>query len=118
MTERLLALAGSFVFCLGLAAVGTEPPINVAGKWKMIFLKRRGGASVKTLTLNQKAEELLGTVRDEGGTIPVRGSITGNSIHLSGKHMVTVEFDATIEKGKMTGTMRVLSLNPDFSPIS
>ena len=90
--------------------------VNVAGTWDMRVLKRRGGTQNWTLMLEQNGTRLSGTINSEGGDLPVNGTIEGRNISLSAERFgVTVEFPATFNGDTMTGTMRVLTVNRQWT---
>lgn len=89
--------------------------INVAGIWEMNVQKRSGTLSW-TLKLEQHGEQLTGVINSEGGDLPVTGTIKGQAINLSAKRFgVTVEFPAILNGDTMTGTMRALTVNRQWT---
>ena len=88
--------------------VGTA---DLNGVWAMSVEKRRGGAQEWTLTLRQEGEKLEGSIRSEGGDLPVTGTVKGRAVELSAKRMgATVEFPATFDGEQLAGTMRALTV--------
>jgi len=89
--------------------------INIAGAWEMSVQKRSGTLSW-TLKLEQHGEQLTGVINSEGGDLPVTGTIKGQAINLYAKRFgVTVEFPATLNGDTMTGTMRALTVNRQWT---
>ncbi len=89
--------------------------INIAGTWEMSVQKRSGTLSW-TLKLEQHGEQLTGVINSEGGDLPVTGTIKGQAINLYAKRFgVTVEFPATLNGDTMTGTMRALTVNRQWT---
>ncbi len=89
--------------------------INVAGTWEM-SVQKRSGTLTWTLKLEQHGERLTGVINSEGGDLPVTGTIKGQAINLSAKRFgVTVEFPATLDGDTMTGTMRALTINRQWT---
>ena len=124
----IIALVVQVKFCKGrVGPEGTQPrasptprppgsQIDVTGRWEMSVPKRSGGAQTWTLRLEQHGEALTGVITSEGGDLPVSGIIKGQAITLSAKRYgVTVEFPGIVEGETMTGTMRVLSVNKQWS---
>ena len=61
-------------------------------------------------------EQLTGVINSEGGALPVAGTIKGPAIDLSAKRFgVTVEFAAILNGDTMTGTMRVVTVNRQWT---
>lgn len=89
--------------------------INIAGTWEMSVQKRSGTLSW-TLKLEQHGEQLTGVINSEGGDLPVTGTIKGQAINLYAKRFgVTVEFPASLNGDTMTGTMRALTVNRQWT---
>ncbi len=89
--------------------------INVAGIWEM-SVQKRSGTLIWTLKLEQHGEQLTGVINSEGGDLPVTGTIKGQAINLSAKRFgVTVEFPAILNGDTMTGTMRALTVNRQWT---
>jgi len=98
----MIALALSFV-----------EAADLAGKWTMTM---DGSASdrghIKTLTLIQTGDSLSGTLKDDGGTLKVSGSIDGDAMALTGKRLgVTVKVAGKISQNEMSGTLDILSIH-------
>jgi hypothetical protein len=124
----LIALVVQVKFCKGRIRPGVtqtgerqapRPPgsrSDVSGRWEMSIKKRSGETQTWTLTLEQNDEALKGVITSEGGDLPVSGTIKGQAVTLSAKRYgVTVEFPGTVEGDTMTGTMRALSVNRQWS---
>jgi len=89
--------------------------INVAGTWEM-SVQKRSGTLTWTLKLEQHGEQLTGVINSEGGDLPVTGTIKGQAINLSAKRFgVTVEFPAILDGNTLTGTMRALTVNRQWT---
>ena len=89
--------------------------ISIAGAWEM-SVQKRSGTQTWTLKLEQDGEHLTGIINSEGGDLPVTGTIKGQSINLSAKKFgVTVEFPAILKGDTMTGTMRALTVNRQWT---
>lgn len=89
---------------------------ELAGEWEMSVKKKRGGAQTWTLTLEQNGEALTGVINSEGGDLPVSGTVKGQSINLSARRFgVTVNFPATFDGTMMTGNMRVLAIDRQWT---
>src|SRR5262245_17839736 len=89
---------------------------SIAGTWDMSVQKKRGGAQIWTLKLEQNGEHLTGVITSEGGDLPVTGTINGKTINLSAKRFgVTVEFPAVLNGDIITGEMRVLTVKLQWS---
>ena len=101
---------------LALIAAGFEPAADLSGKWKMTVTTKKGKTHLKLLTLEQKGEELKGTLRDEGGELAMAGTVKDNVLELTGRRMgILVKLDGTVEKdNKMSGKFRVLSIEDDW----
>jgi len=100
----------------GRAPQPPGPRIDVSGKWEMSIKRRSGGTQTWTLTLEQNDEALTGVITSEGGDLPVSGTIRGRAVTLSAKRYgVTVEFPGTVEGDTITGTMRALSVNRQWT---
>lgn len=88
---------------------------SIAGTWEM-SVQKRSGTQTWTLKLEQDGEQLTGVINSEGGALPVTGTIKGQAINLSTKRFgVTVEFAAILNGDTMTGTMRVLTVNRQWT---
>lgn len=93
----------------------SNPTTNIAGSWEM-SVKKKSGTQTWTLMLKQDGEQLTGVINSEGGDLPVTGTIKGQTINLSAKRLgVTVEFPAILNGEIMTGTMRVLTVNREWT---
>lgn len=89
---------------------------DLAGQWEMSVRKKSGGTQTWTLTLEQRGEALTGVINSEGGDLPVSGTVKGQSVNLSARQFgVTVRFPATFDGTMMTGTMRVLAINRQWT---
>ena len=89
---------------------------DLAGTWEMSVRKPRGGTQTWTLTLEQNGEALTGVINSEGGDLPVSGTVKGQSINLSARRFgVTVNFPATFDGTIMTGNMRVLAIDRQWT---
>lgn len=103
------------------ALVNQNPPSldarsDLAGTWEMSVRKKRGGVQTWTLTLEQSGEALTGVINSEGGDLPVSGTVKGQSVNLSAQSFgVTVNFPATFDGTIMTGNMRVLAINRQWT---
>ena len=93
----------------------SDSTINVSGIWEM-SVQKRSGTQTWTLKLKQDGEQLTGVINSEGGDLPVAGTIKGQAINLSAKRFgVTVEFPAVLNGDTMTGEMRVLTVNRQWT---
>jgi hypothetical protein len=89
---------------------------ELAGTWEMSVKKKRGGVQTWTLTLEQSGEALTGVINSEGGDLPVSGTVKGQSIDLSARRFgVTVNFPATFDGTIMTGNMRALTVDMQWT---
>ena len=88
---------------------------SIAGTWEM-SVQKRSGTQTWTLKLEQDGEQLTGVINSEGGALPVAGTIKGPAINLSAKRFgVTIEFAAILNGDTMTGTMRVVTVNRQWT---
>lgn len=88
---------------------------SIAGIWEM-SVQKRSGTQTWTLKLEQNGEQLTGVINSEGGDLPVTGTIKGQTINLSARRFgVTVEFPAVLNGDIMTGTMRALTINRQWT---
>jgi len=91
-------------------------PVGLTGIWEMSVQKKSGGTQNWTLTLTQNGEALSGVIRSEGGDLPVSGAIKGEEISLSAKRFgTTVEFPAKFDGETMTGTMKALMIERQWT---
>ncbi len=89
--------------------------ISIAGTWEM-SVQKRNGTQTWTLKLEQDGERLTGVLNSEGGALPVTGTIKGQVVNLFAKRFgVTVEFLAICNGDTMTGSMRVLTVNRQWT---
>jgi hypothetical protein len=94
-------------------SLGSAP--NIAGVWEM-SLQKKSGTNTWTLKLEQDGERLSGIINSEGGDLPVSGTIKGQNISLSAKRFgVTVEFPGVLNGDTMTGKMKVLSVDRQWT---
>jgi len=92
------------------AASGSSDSTNVAGKWQMSW-QGRNGQRQGTLQLQQDGSQLTGTIAGERGSIPITGSINGNSVSFSaekqGNRSFKLLYTGTLEGDRMSGTVKV-----------
>jgi len=113
---RYLSLV--FVLVVGLTAgllaqdadSGSSQSPNVGGKWQMSW-QGRDGQKQGTLQLQQDGSQLTGTITGERGSMPVTGSVNGNSVsfsaELQGKGSIKLLYTGSLEGDKMSGTIQV-----------
>ncbi len=88
---------------------------SITGTWEM-SVQKRNGTQAWMLKLEQDGEQLTGIINSEGGDLPVTGTIKGQTINLSARRFgVTVEFPAILNGDTMTGTMRMLTVNRQWT---
>ncbi|MGA7382725.1 MAG: hypothetical protein WBX03_17885 [Terriglobales bacterium] len=107
----ILVLAFGLTTCLLAqdAAPGNSQPANVAGQWLMSW-QGRDGARQGKLQLQQDGSKLTGTLDGERGSMPVTGSLDGNTISFStqsqGRRNFTMVYTGTVDGDKITGTFQ------------
>jgi hypothetical protein len=64
---------------------GQEKAVDLSGRWTVAVTFEGGGGFRGTLTLTQRADRLEGTLVRGSGETPLKGSVSGKSIKLSGE---------------------------------
>ena len=109
-TSFLLALLlACGLLMLGQTIVAADTPANVAGTWEMTS-EGRNGPMTQTLTIQQDATTIKGTLSGPRGDTPFEGTVAGNKISFTVKRdtpngTFTLEYSATVDGDSMTGTI-------------
>ncbi|HXZ40249.1 MAG TPA: hypothetical protein VEG68_05870 [Terriglobales bacterium] len=92
-------------------------PAKVGGKWRIAWDVRLGTVR-GILILKQRASQVSGTFEENGKTHSLAGSIQGHSITFqvpfTGTYPFTIEFNGTIDRGKMSGTSASVGGGPVY----
>jgi hypothetical protein len=104
----LVLLLACGLLTLGRTIVAQETPANVAGTWQMTS-EGRNGPMTQTLTIQQDAATIKGTLNGPRGDTPFEGTVAGNKISFTIKRdspygPITMEYSATVDGDSMTGT--------------
>ena len=105
----LVLLLACGLLMLGRTIVAQETPANVAGTWQMTS-EGRNGPMTQTLTIQQDAATIKGTLSGPRGDAPFEGTVAGNKISFTIKRETpngtfTMEYSATVDGDSMTGTI-------------
>ena len=119
-TSFLLALLlGCGLLMLGGTIVAADTPANVAGTWTMTS-EGRNGPMTSTLTIQQDAATIKGTLTGPRGDAPFEGTVAGNKISFTIKRdtpngTFTMEYSATVDGDAMTGTIHSVRFDRKFT---
>ena len=97
MKRRLATVIGLVVAAFMVAVIAQS---NAAGEWNITATGAQG-TTTSTMTLEQDGETLTGTLNlAEGGSMPLKGMISGNAVNFSGE----LDAGGTLDGDELTGT--------------
>lgn len=79
IARHLLASAAALVLVTGVATAAPRLLADLTGKWE-VSVDTPGGAQPMTMTVDQKADSISGTVESPIGTAPMTGVVKGDSV--------------------------------------
>ncbi len=105
-----VAFVCALLLTAGWAARAADEFAKVAGTWEL-SMKGREGTITQTLTIEQDASKIKGTLKGERGDSDFEGTVTGNKISFTVKRdtprgEMTVEYAGTVDGDSIKGTMQ------------
>jgi hypothetical protein len=97
-----------------LARAQSESKVDVTGTW-LFDVQTDAGSGTPTFIFKQDGGKLTGTYKGQFGEAPLTGTVKGNAISYEFQidvqgQVATFNYDGTIEKDTMKGTMRIADL--------
>ncbi len=98
-----------FVGLCAIAATAIAYAAGIAGTWTLSVESPRGTRD-STLVLEQKGEQLSGTMKSQRGDVPVTGTLKGNAVAFGYKmsmqgNEMDIQYTGTVEGDAMSGTV-------------
>ena len=105
----LVLLLACGLLMLGRTIVAADTPANVAGTWQMTS-EGRNGPITSTLTIQQDAAAIKGTLSGPRGDSAFEGTVAGNKISFTVKRdtpngTFTIEYTGTVDGDSIKGTV-------------
>jgi len=107
------------VLTLSAGVLAAQEPAKFGGTWEMT-MEGRQGPTTQTLTIQQTADKIKGTIKGARGETPFEGTVKGNKISFTVKREtprgeMTMEYTGTIEGDSIKGTMQAGEFSREWS---
>ena len=110
-----LALALAPVLPLQADAANAQAGSSIAGTWDLTWQTRKGPSRQGYLVVRQDGNRITAQIHGKGA-VKAKGSVAGQSFTLRGSRMaVPYTISGTYSGNRMTGSLKVLSVNRPFT---